>query len=77
MLTLRDLTLAKVILFAIGLASISLFVLNSIGIFNLEHLSIKPMITGVIIGGIIFGLGFGLAGTCPGTCVGASGTNGF
>lgn len=77
MLTLRDLTLAKVILFAIGLASISLFVLNSIGIFNLEHLSIKPMNTGVIIGGIIFGLGFGLAGTCPGTCVGASGTNGF
>lgn len=47
MLTLRDLTLAKVILFAIGLASISLFVLNSIGIFNLEHLSIKPMNTGV------------------------------
>lgn len=77
MLTLRDLTLAKVILFAIGLASISLFVLNSIGIFNLEHLSIKPMNTGVIIGGIIFGLGFGLAGTCPGTCVGASGTNWF
>ncbi len=72
MLRLEDLTLAKSILFAIGLSSVLLAVSALIGIFNVEHLSVKTMNTGVILGGIIFGLGFGSAGTCPGTCVGAS-----
>lgn len=72
MLRLEDLHLAKVILFAIGFSSVLLYLANLIGIFNLDHLSIKTMNTGVILGGIIFGLGFGSAGTCPGTCVGAA-----
>lgn len=77
MLRLEDLDLAKTILFAIGFASVLLFVANAIGIFDISHLSVKTLNTGVIIGGVIFGLGFGIAGTCPGTCVGALGTDTF
>ena len=77
MLRLEDLHLAKVILFAIGFASVLLSINHAVGIFNLSHLSVKTLNLGVIIGGIIFGLGFGYVGTCPGTCVGASGTNNF
>ena len=76
MLRLEDLHLAKVILFAIGLSSVLLYFSNLIGIFSIDHLSIKTLNTGVILGGIIFGLGFGSIGTCPGTCIGAvSGEN--
>ena len=77
MLRLEDLHLAKVILFAIGFASVLLSIAHAIGIFDITHLSVKTLNLGVIIGGIIFGLGFGYAGTCPGTCVGAFGTNNF
>lgn len=77
MLRLEDLDLAKIILFAIGLSSVLLSIANWVGIFDIGHLSVKTLNTGVIVGGIIFGLGFGLAGTCPGTCVGASGSDGF
>lgn len=77
MLRLEDLDLAKTILFGIGFASVLLAIANMVGIFDISHLSVKTLNTGVIIGGLIFGVGFGLAGTCPGTCVGASGTNGF
>lgn len=71
MLRLEDLTLAKIILFAIGLSSILLSVTAMLGIFDISHLSVKAMNLGVIIGGLIFGVGFAVAGTCPGTCVGA------
>lgn len=77
MLRLEDLHLAKVILFAIGFASVLLSIANAIAIFDISHLSVKTLNLGVVIGGVIFGLGFGYAGTCPGTCVGASGTNNF
>ena len=77
MLRLEDLHLAKVILFAIGFASVLLSIAHAIGIFDITHLSVKTINLGVISGGIIFGLGFGYAGTCPGTCVGAFGTNNF
>lgn len=77
MLRLEDLDLAKTILFAIGFSSVLLSISNLIGIFDISHLSVKPLNTGVIVGGIIFGLGFGLAGTCPGTCVGAAGSSNF
>lgn len=73
MLRLEDLTLAKIILFAIGFSSVLLSVTGILGIFDVSHLSIKSMNLGVILGGLIFGVGFGMAGTCPGTCVGAVG----
>lgn len=77
MLRLSDLTLMKIIVFAIGFSSVLLAAAISLGIFDLSHLSIKSTNLGVILGGLIFGIGFGWAGTCPGTCVAASGTGGF
>lgn len=73
MLRLENLSLAKIILFAIGFSSVLLSISALLGIFDISHLSVKTMNFGVIIGGIIFGIGFGLAGTCPGTCVGSIG----
>lgn len=70
MLRLEDLTLAKIILFAIGLSSVLLFLANLVGIFDISHLNIKPMNLGVITGAVIFGVGFGVSGTCPGTSIG-------
>lgn len=76
MLRLEDMTLAKVILFAIGFSSVLLSITGMTGIFNVSHLSVKTMNLGVIAGGLIFGIAFGGVGTCPGTCVGALGSNG-
>lgn len=77
MLRLQDLSLMKIIVFAIGFASVLLSLSIELGIFNISHLSIKSTNLGVIIGGLIFGIGFGSVGTCPGTCVAATGTKGF
>ncbi|WP_343207886.1 DUF6691 family protein [Anaerolentibacter hominis] len=77
MLRLRDLSLMKIILFAIGLSSVLLFAANALGIFDLSHLSIKTANLGVLAGGLIFGVGFGWIGSCPGTCVAASGGGGI
>lgn len=77
MLKLEDLTLMKIILFAIGLSSVLLFVANIFGIFEIAHLSIKTANLSVVIGGLIFGFGFGWIGSCPGTCVSASAGNGY
>ena len=77
MLRLQDLSLMKIIVFAIGFASILLFLANLVGIFQISHLSIKGVNFGVILGGLIFGIGFGSVGACPGTCVAASTGDGF
>lgn len=77
MLRLEDLTLAKIILFAIGFSSVLLSISSMIGIFDISNLSVKNMNLGVIIGGLIFGIAFGAVGTCPGTCVGAVGSKGI
>lgn len=76
MLRLRDLTLMKTILFAIGLASTMLYFAHQTGIFDISHLSVKTTHFGVLVGGLIFGLGFGLVGSCPGTSMAAL-TSGF
>ena len=75
MLRLENLSLAKIILFAIGFSSSLLSISALIGIFDIYHLSIKTMNLGVVIGGLIFGVAFGSVGTCPGTCIGALGSN--
>lgn len=77
MLSLRNLTLMKIILFAIGLASVLVSIFYWFGWFDISHLSIKGTHLGVIVGGLIFGLGFGSVGTCPGTCVAGVMTGGF
>lgn len=76
MLRLENLTLMKIILFAIGFASVLLAAAIGIGIFDISHIHIKAVNLGVVIGGLLFGFGFGWAGTCPGTCVAATGTGG-
>ena len=77
MLRLEDLELMKIIVFAIGLASVLLSLFSLLGLFNPEHLSVKSTNLGVITGGLLFGIGFGTVGTCPGTCVAASGSGGY
>ena len=77
MLSLKDLTLMKTILFAIGFSSLLLALSSVVGRFDPSHLSVKTTHLGVVIGGLIFGIGFGWAGTCPGTCVADSSSGGI
>ena len=77
MLSLKDLTLMKTILFAIGFSSLLLALSSFVGIFDPSHLSVKATHLGVVVGGLIFGIGFGWAGTCPGTCVADSSSGGL
>jgi len=73
MFLLRDLHLMKVIFFAIGLSSLVLFCLLTVGIIDPANLSIKASYLGVIVGGSILGLGWAIAGYCPGTGLVAAG----
>ncbi len=64
---LKDFTVAKILLTAIGVGSILLFLEIQMG---LASLSLKPFdIGGVIFGGIIFGIGMAVLGYCPGTLI--------
>ncbi len=76
MLRLHDLTLMKIIVFAIGFASVMLSIFGLINWIDLTHLSVKASHLGVVIGGLLFGIGFGTIGTCPGTCVTSAGSGG-
>ncbi len=66
-LALRDLTVLKLMLLAVGVAAIGVGGLAALG---LAHLKVKAlMLLAVAGGGLVFGLGFALAGYCPGTCL--------
>ena len=71
MLQLKDLRLMKSILFAIGFASVLIFISFYLGIIPEERFSIKTMYWGVILGAGILAIGFGAIGLCPGTGLGA------
>ena len=73
MLTLRDLYLAKAIVFAIGMTSLFAWIAVPLGLLDPGHFSVKPTHLGVLLGGLIFGVGFALAAYCPGTALAALG----
>jgi hypothetical protein len=70
-LLLKDMTIIKLMMTAIGVGSLGVYLLDCGGLANM---SIKPAyVWGVIGGGAIFGIGWAVSGYCPGTCiVGAS-----
>ena len=70
MLSLRNLSLMKTILFGIGL----LFLTMKMGFIPESHIDIKPAHIGVVVGGLIFGLSFGMSGFCPGTAISGAGS---
>jgi uncharacterized membrane protein YedE/YeeE len=62
---LEDMTVPKMLFFAIGLASIGLYFMIEAG---WAHYHIKPItLGGLIIGGILFGIAMAIFGKCPGT----------
>jgi hypothetical protein len=66
-LTLRDLTILKFMILAIGVGAVGIGALTALG---LAHLKVKAlMLLAVGGGGLVFGAGFALAGYCPGTCL--------
>lgn len=69
MLRFKNLHLMKAILLAIGLSSLTLFVLLATGLVDVGHVSVKASYVGVIVGGAILGAGWAMAGFCPGTAV--------
>ncbi len=66
-LLLKDMTIIKLMLTAIGVGTLGVYLLDLGG---LAHMSIKPAyVWGIIAGGVIFGIGWAVSGYCPGTCV--------
>lgn len=75
MLRLKDLSLAKIILGAIGFGSLAIGIIGVLNLFPTAHFEIKSLNLGVLLGGLIFGIGFGLVGSCPGTAMASLFTN--
>ncbi|WP_029520417.1 YeeE/YedE thiosulfate transporter family protein [Persephonella sp. IF05-L8] len=62
---LKDLTIPKALLVAMGFGAIALYTLNYFGIIDFH---IKPLYpVGVALGGLIFGAGMVIVGYCPGS----------
>ena len=69
-LRLKDLTIIKLILAAIGVGLIGVHLLDAFGLANMK---VKDLfLPGVAIAGMIFGVGFAVAGYCPGTALAAA-----
>ncbi len=69
-LRLRDFTIIKLILAAIGVGMIGVYLLDA---FGLAHMKVKDLFfPGVAIAGLIFGVGFAVSGYCPGTALAAA-----
>lgn len=70
-LTLRDWTVAKVMLSAVMTGMIGIYLLRIPGLVRLHKKS--GSVGSTVVGGLIFGIGFALLGYCPGTMAGAVG----
>jgi hypothetical protein len=68
-LRLRDLTIMKLILMAIGIGLMGVHLLD---LFGLANMKVKELyLLGIVLAGVIFGVGFALTGYCPGTALAA------
>jgi uncharacterized protein len=66
-LRLRDFTIMKLIMTAIGAGLIGVHVLDAVGV---AHMKVKDLyLPGIVIAGLIFGVGFAVTGYCPGTAL--------
>lgn len=70
-LRLENLTIARILIYALGYAMFLLAVCRYIVGYDEVGIVIKGMSFGVVLGGVIFGLGLGLIGNCPGTSLAA------
>jgi hypothetical protein len=69
-LRLKDLTIMKLILTAIGVGLIGVHLLDALGVANLK---VKDLyLPGLVAAGLIFGVGFAVTGYCPGTALAAA-----
>jgi uncharacterized membrane protein YedE/YeeE len=69
-LRLKDLTIMKLILTAIGVGLIGVHALDALGV---AHMKVKDLyLPGIVVAGLIFGVGFAITGYCPGTALAAA-----
>jgi hypothetical protein len=69
-LRLRDFTIIKLILMAIGVGMIGVNLLDALGLANIR---IKDLyVLGILAAGLIFGVGLAVSGYCPGTALAAA-----
>lgn len=69
-LRLKDFTIMKLILTAIGIGLIGVHALDAVGV---AHMKVKDLyLPGIVIAGLIFGVGFAVTGYCPGTALAAA-----
>ena len=69
-LRLKDLTVMKLILLAIGVGLIGIHALDLFGQANLRIKDFYAL--GIVLAGVIFGIGMALSGYCPGTALAAA-----
>lgn len=69
-LRLKDFTIMKLIMTAIGVGLIGVHVLDVLGV---AHMRVKDLyLPGIVVAGLIFGVGFAVTGYCPGTALAAA-----
>lgn len=69
-LRLKDPTIIKLILMAIGVGMIGVHLLDLAGWANMK---VKELyVLGIVLAGTIFGIGFAVSGYCPGTALAAA-----
>ena len=69
-LRLKDFTIMKLIMTAIGIGMIGVHALDAVGA---AHMKVKDLyVPGIVIAGGTFGVGFAITGYCPGTALAAA-----